>query len=110
MATEQEIEIEDLRAALTEAHGKLFEAGKFAGRQEIEIEELRMALIEIKQWTEAYPVTVFLPVSDDDLKVAAMVLKAAGISMDAIHASWARHILQGVGDICDKALKLPATP
>ena len=101
--TKEEIEIEDLRAALTQAHGKLFEAGKLAG-------QLTDALAQIKQWAEAYPVAVFLPVLGSDLDRAAELLQQHGISLGAIHASWARHILQGIGDICDRALDLTARP
>ena len=35
----------------------------------------------------------FTPVTEADLLIAAMVLKASGISMDALHATWARDIL-----------------
>ncbi len=61
--------------------------------------------MRIKQWAEAYPVEVFLPVTQDDLTMAEKVLKDAGVSMSAIHGSWARHILKGIGEICDGGLK-----
>jgi len=68
-------------------------------------ERLEDALLRIKQWAEAYPVTVFLPVTDDDLARAHRVLEAEGISLAAIHGAWARHILNGIGEECAKALE-----
>ena len=67
-------------------------------------ERLEEALLRIKQWAEAYPVTVFLPVLDSDLDRAADLLQQHGISLAAIHGAWARHILNGIGGICEKAL------
>lgn len=65
-------------------------------------DRLEAALTEIQQWADAYPETIFREV---DLKRAASVLGRAGISMDGLHGSWARHIMKGVGDICRTALK-----
>ena len=67
--------------------------------------QLEDALRRIKQWAEAYPVTVFSPVTQTDLVIAAEVLKGIGVSMDALHAAWARHILNGVVEICEEGLK-----
>jgi hypothetical protein len=67
-------------------------------------ERLEEALLRIRTWAKAYPVAVFAPVSHGDLMIASTVLKAAGLSMDALHASWARHILDGIDGIIDKAL------
>lgn len=67
--------------------------------EENENERLRDILEQIKQWIAAYPETVFLPVSADQMKLAARVLREAGISMDALHAGWARHILDGLREI-----------
>jgi hypothetical protein len=63
------------------------------------------ALREIKQWTDAYDHKVFKPMSSDELLIADKVLQAAGISMSALHASWARHLLKGIGEIASKALR-----
>jgi len=68
-------------------------------------ERLEEALGRIRQWAHAYPVEVFRPVSEDDLKTAATVLESVGISLAAIHGGWARHILDGVSTICEQALK-----
>ena len=67
-------------------------------------EHLEEALLRIKQWAEAYPVTVFTPLQPSDFGRAALALKASGIDMGALHAEWARHILKGVGEICEEAL------
>ena len=68
-------------------------------------ERLEDALLRIKQWAEAYPVTVFKPLSEEDLRVANTVLKVANIDIGALHAGWARHILKGITEICDKGLE-----
>ena len=66
--------------------------------------ELEDALRRVKQWCDAYPKTVFMPVSDFDMARAQELLGEAGISMSAMHAQWARHILQGIGEIVDSVL------
>ena len=67
-------------------------------------ERLEAALHRIKQWAEAYPVTVFRPLTEAQMHAAAGALKDAGIDMGALHAGWARHILNGVAEICDQGL------
>jgi hypothetical protein len=74
------------------------------------IEELEEALLRIKQWAEAYPVEIFRPVSEEKLKEANEALKAIGVDMGALHAGWARHLLDGIGGIASRALKPPPTP
>ena len=68
-------------------------------------ERLEEALLRIKQWAEAYPTKVFRPVTTEDLRQANFALRAVGIDMGALHAAWARRILNGIGQICDEALK-----
>jgi len=68
-------------------------------------ERLEEALLRIQQWARAYPVTVFLPVTEADLKIAEQVLRASGISMAALHGAWARHILNGIAEITEEALR-----
>jgi hypothetical protein len=62
------------------------------------------ALLQIKQWAQAYPVTVFTPLTEAQMHAAAGALKDAGIDMGALHAGWARHILNGIAKICDQGL------
>ncbi|MGZ8432822.1 MAG: hypothetical protein ACXWYM_00105 [Candidatus Binatia bacterium] len=57
------------------------------------------ALLKIKEWAEAYPVEQFKPVSSDELKIISALLDKYGHSMGNLHASWARHILDGIGKI-----------
>ena len=64
-------------------------------------ERLREAHEYIIDWCEAYPVSVF---PEPDFKKAASVLKAAGMTLDAISASNFRHCLKGVGKISRAAL------
>lgn len=73
-------------------------------------ERLEAALRRIKQWADApaAPATIGRPDSGD-VVVARMVLKASGIDLDALYAAWARHILDGVGEICVKALARPVS-
>lgn len=64
-----------------------------------EAERLRDALDRIEQWCKAYPVSVFPPLSDETVRDAGAILRTHGISIGALHAQWARHILLGIADI-----------
>ena len=55
-------------------------------------------LAKIRAWIDAYPLEVF---PEPDFKKAARVLKAYGMTLDAISASNMRHVLQGVKQIID---------
>lgn len=66
------------------------------------IERLKSAIEKIRQWVKAYPVRVF---PEPDFVKAAKVLKAAGMSLDAISASNMRHVITRVGEILEQALK-----
>jgi len=66
------------------------------------IEELEAALVKIDNWAKAYPLEVF---PEPDFKKAAEVLKSAGLTLDAISASNMRHVINGVKDIVEQALK-----
>jgi len=68
------------------------------------IEDLEDTLRRINAWCDAYPVSVFPPIPDDEMKRADKVLERAGISMTGMHGSWGRHILQGIGDIIKMVL------
>ena len=67
-----------------------------------EIERLKELFERICTWSKAYPIDVFLK---PDLKKAHKVLKAAGMTLDAISAEAMRHVLEGVMDIASEALK-----
>lgn len=67
-------------------------------------EKLLEALQSIRQWCEAYPITVFTPLSKEQLGEAAIVLGEHNIAIDALHAEWARHLLDGIGKIAREAL------
>ena len=66
------------------------------------IKELESALHKIDNWAKAYPIKAF---PEPDLKKAAKVLKAAGLTLDAISASNMRHVINGVKEIVEQALK-----
>ena len=66
------------------------------------IKELEDALTRIDTWAKAYPLDIF---PKPDLKQVAKVLKAAGMTLDAISADAMRHVLDGVKDITEQALK-----
>jgi hypothetical protein len=59
------------------------------------------ALQRIVQWSEAYPLDVF---PQPDLRQAAALLQAGGITLDAISAHCMRHVVEGVGRIARDAL------
>jgi hypothetical protein len=67
-----------------------------------EIDKLRGALQRIEQWSDAYPLDMF---PEPDLKKAAEVLKANGMTLDSISASCMRHVVEGVGKIAREALE-----
>lgn len=69
---------------------------------EAEVEKKQEALERIQTWSKAYPLTAF---PKPDLKKAHKVLKAAGMTLDAISADAMHHVLDGVKDIVDEALK-----
>lgn len=60
------------------------------------------ALQRIKQWSEAYPLSVF---PEPDFARAAEVLSAAGMTLDAISASNMRHVITRVQAIADAAMR-----
>jgi hypothetical protein len=64
-------------------------------------EERKDALARIKQWSEAYPLEVF---PEPDFKKANELLKAGGMTLDAISAANMRHVLSGIVGIVDAAL------
>ncbi len=64
-------------------------------------QRLEDALNEILHWANAYPATVF---PEPDLEKAREALAASGITMDALHGTWARDLLKGVGEIATEAL------
>lgn len=65
------------------------------------IEDLEAALVQIDSWAKAYPLDIF---PKPDLQRAAIVLKAAGMTLDAISADTMRHVIDGVKDITEQAL------
>ena len=67
-----------------------------------ENERLRKGHEDIIIWGKAYPVSVF---TEPDLKKAHELLKAGGMTLDAVSASAMRHVLKGVVKIAEDALK-----
>jgi hypothetical protein len=65
------------------------------------IAELEDALAKIESWSRAYPLTAF---PEPDLKRAAELLEAGGITLDAVSANAIRHVIEGVGEIARRAL------
>ena len=59
------------------------------------------ALHKIESWSRAYPLDIF---PEPDWKRAAELLKAGGITMDAVSAHCMRHVVEGVGKIASAAL------
>lgn len=64
----------------------------------------REALEEIRRWSQdAYATDIF---DEPDLEAVNRVLTDNGLRghMDRMHASWGRHLMQGVGKIAESAL------
>lgn len=57
------------------------------------VETMEAALHGIANWCEAYPASVFPQASAD---AALASCKAVGIPVDAMHGTWARHLMEGV--------------
>lgn len=72
-----------------------------------EVEEARDALEKIADWCNAYPLTVF---PEPDMAKAATLLKAGGITLDAVSASNMRHVLKGVAGIVVAAIRKLSEP
>ncbi len=73
-------------------------------RLQRENERLSDALQEIADWCGAYPVTVFTK-PDFVLMREVLTENEMPTALDAAHGTWARHLLDGVGGIANKALK-----
>ena len=71
-------------------------------RLEDKIDRLEEALQRIETWSQAYPLAIF---PEPDLRKAVEVLKANGMTLDAISAHCMRHVVEGVGKIARDALK-----
>ena len=69
------------------------------------IEDLEHSLRCIQQWCRAYPVPMFKELTNEQIELAGEVLKFHSIDIGALHASWARHLLKGIGEIADTALQ-----
>ena len=57
---------------------------------------------QIKNWCEAYPISVF---PEPDFKKAHEVLKANGMTLDAISASNMKHVITQVQKMIDAAIR-----
>jgi len=66
------------------------------------LERMEEALERIQTWARAYPLDIF---PKPDLKKAHKILKAAGLTLDAISADAMRHVLDGIKDIVQNALE-----
>ncbi len=74
---------------------------------EDKLEKMEEALWRIKQWSEAYPLDIFL---EPDLKKARALLEAGGMTLDSISAHCMRHVVEGVGKIAREALEFVLRP
>ncbi len=67
-----------------------------------ERDRLRTALEGIRNWCDAYPVQAFPP---EAAGAALKACEAAGILVDAMHGTWAQHLLAGIGQKARAALE-----
>lgn len=73
-----------------------------AEQAEARLADAEDALQKIVDWSEAYPLSVF---PEPDFKKANEVLKANGMTLDAISASNMRHVVKGVGEIARATIR-----
>ena len=66
---------------------------------EKQLEAVRDPAERIKQWCEAYPLDIF---PEPDLKLAHKTLKSVGLTLDAVSACSARHVLKGITGYIDR--------
>lgn len=92
--------------ALRKAYDEIVRLRSVAQRPADRGEDFEEALQRIVQWSEAYPLDIF-PIPD--LKQAAELLKAGGITLDAVSAHCMRHVVEGVGKIARDALAVSST-
>ena len=90
--------------SLTEVHRLLADAEALLAENaslQQRVEGQEDGLQRIVAWSEAYPLDVF---PEPDFKKAHELLKAGGMTLDAISASNMRHVVEGVGKIATEAL------
>jgi hypothetical protein len=67
---------------------------------EAENQQLRDALERrdsiLSDWFAHYPEAVFLPLSPEQIAKAVDAITETGITSDALHAAWARHLLSTI--------------
>ncbi len=69
---------------------------------EARVDALEDRLHKIRNWCMAYPVEVFIPPTKDEIAASVDAMKAPGCaSSEAMHGSWARHILNGLIALAD---------
>lgn len=66
-----------------------------------EVVRLRAVLADVLHWAEAYPLSVF---PEPDMALAHKLLKAGGLTLDAVGASCMRYVAEQVKDTVTKAL------
>lgn len=72
-------------------------SAEYMSSLEDRVEELEEALHKIRNWCQAYPVSVFIPPTKEEVNASIEAMKAPGCaSSEAMHGSWARHILDGI--------------
>ncbi len=100
----EEISREGLIDMLEEATDRLEEQAGNIQKMETRNEKLEGALIAVLNWAQAYPIEVF---PEPDMKFASQLLKAGGVTIDAISASAMRHLLKRITEIINESLQKP---
>jgi len=98
---EAEAEIKEYVANRSYLRGLLRHRENERDEARAERDDLAAALRTIKDWSDAYPLTVF---PEPNFGAAAEALKDAGLSLDTITASNMRHAIEGAGRIASEAL------
>lgn len=62
------------------------------------------ALRQIAAWADAYPEDAFEPISDEQLALATEALERVGVSIGALHARWARILVEDIGRLAREGL------
>lgn len=62
------------------------------------------ALRQIIKWADAYSDAACEPLSDEELERASAALSRVGVSLSALHARWARILVEDIGKLAREGL------
>ena len=80
------------------------DATEDVGKIDVSLDDPSEALRQIVQWADAYSEVAYEPISDEELDRASAALARVGISIGALHARWARILVEDIGRLAREGL------